>query len=580
MEIAKDEEKQIHKAKRQKGGLRTMPFIIANEAFVYVATIGLQANMIKYLTTEYNMTIFAGASILFLWSAITHFTPLLGAFLSDSYLGRFRVIVIGSFTTLLGLILLWLTTIIESARPPHCDQKYGILQGCASPDGAQMLFLILALGLMSLGVGGAKSCSVAFGADQFDNSNNPENEKTLQSYFNWYYASNGIALAISLTFMVAIQDIAGWVIGFGVPVGFMIMSSVLFLMGSSWYVKIKADSSMFSSFAQVISASWKNRHFSLSENDLSSWYCQSGSKLVRPTHKHRFLNKACITRNPENDLDDNGSAINPWNLCTVKQVEELKSLIKVLPLWSTGIMVAVTLNNRSFPLIQAETMDRPFFGKHRIPAASFSVFSMLSLILWVAIYDRILIPMIAKYTKNPRGLTNVQRMGFGIIVSCIATTIAGFVEHKRRAMAIQEGFIDIPNGQVQMSAMWLIPQHCLLGVSEALNDIGQIEFYYSQFPKTMSSVGISLWSVGAGFGNLVGNLIVLILKKATNKDGISWVSDNLNRGHYDYFYWVLSCLSILNFFYFLVVSRAYGVEDSKIWATEEVEEEEEEEVKD
>ncbi|XP_065850940.1 protein NRT1/ PTR FAMILY 1.1-like [Euphorbia lathyris] len=576
MEVAKDEEKTIHEVKRKKGGLRTMPFIIANEAFEKVAGVGLQANMIKYLQNEYNMTSATGATVLFLWGAISHFTPICGAFISDSYLGRFRVIVLGTFTSLTGLILLWLTAIIKSARPPHCDQKDGNLQGCASPNVGQMLFLFSAFGLMSLGAGGIRPCSLAFGADQFDNPKKPQNEKTLQSYFNWYYASVGISVMISVIFIVVIQDMAGWVVGFAVPVGFMFMSTVLFLLGSSRYVRIKANTSLFVSFAQVISAVWKNRHLSLPPNDYDSWYYRSGSKLVTPTDKLRFMNKACVIRNPGKDLDSDGLAIDPWNLCTVKQVEELKSLIKVLPIWSTGIMIAVTLSQHTFPVLQAETMDRRLVGNIKIPAASFGAFTILSLTIWVVVYERILVPIIAKYTKRPRGLTKKQRMGFGMILSCIATAVAGAVEHKRRAMAIQEGLEYKPKGQVQMSAMWLVWQHCLVGVAEGLNAIGQIEFYYSQFPKTMSSIGVSLFSLGMGFGNLFGSLIVLILKYATNKDDgkVNWVSNNLNRGHYDYYYWVLAGLSVLNFFYFLVCSGAYGIENSNIWATEEVEEEE------
>ncbi|XP_065848628.1 protein NRT1/ PTR FAMILY 1.1-like [Euphorbia lathyris] len=575
MEVTKDEEKQAHEVKRQKGGLRTMPFIIANEAFEKVAGVGLIANMIKYLITEYNLKASDGATILFLWVAISYFTPIFGAFISDSYLGRFRVIVLGTFTSLFGLILLWLTTILDGARPPHCDQKFGNLQGCEPPNSTQLLFLFSAFGLMSLGAGGIRPCSLAFGADQFHNSENPQNEKTLQSYFNWYYASVGISVMFSMIVIVVIQDTAGWVVGFGVPVGFMFMSTVLFLWGSSRYVRIKADTSLFSSFVKVIYAAWKNRHLSLPENDSGSWYFLSGAKLVVPTEKLRFLNKACVVKNREIQLNSRGIPHTPWRLCTVKQVEELKSLIKVLPIWSTGIMIAVTLSQHSFPVLQVDTMDRSFIGKFKIPAATFNVFTLLSLTIWVAVYDRILVPIVAKCTKRPRGLTNKQRMAFGLAVSCIATVIAGFVEHKRRAMVIREGFEDKPKGQVQMSAMWIIPQHCLIGVAESLNAIGQIEFYYSQFPKTMSSIGVSLFSLGMGFGNLVGSFIVLILENATKSDDgkVNWVSNNLNKGHYDYYYWVLASLSVLNFFYFLVCSRAYGPENSNIWATEEVEEE-------
>jgi len=49
-----------------------------------------------------------------------------------------------------------------------------------------------------------------------------------------------------------------------------------------------------------------------------------------------------------------------------------------------------------------------------------------------------------------------------------------------------------------MSAMKLVPQHCLTGLAEGLNLIGQIEFYYSEFPNTMSSIGVSLLALGSG----------------------------------------------------------------------------------
>ncbi|GKV09630.1 hypothetical protein SLEP1_g21101 [Rubroshorea leprosula] len=36
------------------------------------------------------------------------------------------------------------------------------------------------------------------------------------------------------------------------------------------------------------------------------------------------------------DITHDDVAVNSWTLCTTEQVEELKALIKVLPLWSMG----------------------------------------------------------------------------------------------------------------------------------------------------------------------------------------------------------------------------------------------------
>lgn len=74
--------------------------IVANESFERVASVGLRANMILYLRNEYHLSIVTGANIMFLWGAISNFMPTLGAFLSDSYLGRFRVIAVGLIISL------------------------------------------------------------------------------------------------------------------------------------------------------------------------------------------------------------------------------------------------------------------------------------------------------------------------------------------------------------------------------------------------------------------------------------------------------------------------------------------------
>ena len=43
----------------------------------------------------------SAANILNLWSGVSNFAPLLGAFISDSYVGRFSTIAFGSFALFL-----------------------------------------------------------------------------------------------------------------------------------------------------------------------------------------------------------------------------------------------------------------------------------------------------------------------------------------------------------------------------------------------------------------------------------------------------------------------------------------------
>ena len=96
-------------------------FFSANETIEKVASFGLLANMVMYLTKEYHIGNASAGSILFIWSAISNFLPIVGAFISDSYLGRFRVIAWGSIASLLVSIptaFLSLTEMSESSFQP------------------------------------------------------------------------------------------------------------------------------------------------------------------------------------------------------------------------------------------------------------------------------------------------------------------------------------------------------------------------------------------------------------------------------------------------------------------------------
>lgn len=128
----------------------------------------------------------------------------------------------------------------------------------------------------------------------------------------------------------------------------------------------------------------------------------------------RRLNKACIIRDAEiRYLNPDGSASNLYRLCIVEQVESLKALLRVVPMWSTGIFMFLCLNQNSFSTLQAKTMDRLITQKFEIPAGSFTMFMIVTLTMWVVVYDRIMVPSLARYTGQPRGLSeSVPKSGW------------------------------------------------------------------------------------------------------------------------------------------------------------------------
>lgn len=162
------------------------------------------------------------------------------------------------------------------------------------------------------------------------------------------------------------------------------------------------------------------------------------------------MNKACIIRNPEKEVNPDGSVSDPWTLCSVIQVEVLKSLIELLPIWSTGIMIGVTISQHTFPVLQARTLDRRVAGNFKIPPGSYGLFAVLTLTLWVTLYDRVIVPILSKRTNNPRGLRVTTRIGIGLFVSCLAMAAAALVERARRVRALHQGLADYPNKQVMV----------------------------------------------------------------------------------------------------------------------------------
>ncbi|XP_057526614.1 protein NRT1/ PTR FAMILY 1.2-like [Amaranthus tricolor] len=575
MGFSSDEERKINRqnqeedneedevpSKRKKGGFITMPFIIANESFEKVASYGLTPNMILYLMKDYKMSLAKGQNLLFLWSAATNFLPIIGAFLADSYLGRFLTIGLGSIITFLGTFFLWLTTIVPHVKPPPCNPS---ANNCKSPTTGQYAFLVLGYLLMSIGAGGVRPCSQAFGADQVDQRENPKNRRTLEIFFSWYYACACLSVIISLTIIVYIQDQFGWRIGFGIPVILMFLSALSFFLASPFYVKNKVKKSLFTSLIQAAVAAARNRKMTLPPQGSSVQYYHKNSSITIPSDKLRYLNKACIIQNPNQDIGTDGLAKNPWKLCTVEEVEELKSLIRVLPIWSTGVLMSLHTNQGSFGLLQAKSMDRHLGRKFEVPAASFGTFMIIAIVLWIPIYDRVLIPLASKIRGKPIRLGVKVRMGIGLFFSFIAVFIAGLVEHVRRQHAIKQGFTNNPEGVLNMSAFWLVIQHIFSGLAEAFNGIGQTEFFYSEMPKTMSSIATCMFGVGMAVASLIASLILNLVDDITKKGGKdSWVSSNINKGHIDYYYFLLATISFLNILYYILCSWAYGpIDESK-----------------
>ena len=267
----------------------------------------------------------------------------------------------------------------------------------------------------------------------------------------------------------------------------------------------------------------------------------------------RFFDKAAV----EAESDKVDGLVNPWRLCTVTQVEEVKSIIRLLPIWATGIVFSCVYGQMSTMFVnQGNVMDNHIGPHFRIPSACLSIFDTVSVIFWAPVYDLFIVPLARKYTGNERGFTQLQRMGIGLVISVFAMACAAVLETIRLDMVRKNNYYD--SEYVPLSIFWQVPQYFLIGCAEVFTFIGQLEFFYDQAPDAMRSLCSALCLTTTALGNYLSSLLVTIVMNVTTRHGkFGWIPDELNRGHLDYFYWLLAFLSIINFFIYLWISKWY-----------------------
>jgi peptide/histidine transporter 3/4 len=541
----------VHRSR--SGGWRSASFIIGVEVAERFAYYGISSNLITYLTGPLGQSTASAAENVNVWSGTASLLPLLGAFIADSYLGRFRTIIISSVIYILGLGLLTLSAVF-STTTLNCKKvaNGSKSSSCSSSPTLQIVLFFAALYLVAFGQGGHKPCVQAFGADQFD-SNDPKESESKSSFFNWWYFGLCGGATAAILILTYIQDYLNWGLGFGIPCIIMFFSLLVFLLGTKTYrLAIKYDrhtSSPFVRIGQVFVTAIKNRRTNLpSETSL-----EGEARETLPNHdseQFKFLDKALLLPK-ETDR----------KICSRNDVEDAKAVFKLVPIWTTclayGIVFAQT------PTLftkQGVTMDRSIASTNfKISAASLQSFVGVSIVILIPLYDRVFVPVMRSITHITSGITMLQRIGIGLALSILTMVLAAFVETERLEIARASGLTDEPDATVPMKIWWLVPQYLLFGMSEVFIMVGMQEFFYDQIPSELKSLGLALYLSVIGVGSFISSFLISIIDKTTKTSdgGYGWFLDNLNKGHLDYFYWLVASISTVAFVAFLLFAKSY-----------------------
>ncbi|XVF71846.1 hypothetical protein PTKIN_Ptkin12aG0072300 [Pterospermum kingtungense] len=354
-----------------------------------------------------------------------------------------------------------------SMRPPPCDDFRRQHHECIEANGRQLALLDAALYTTALGGGGIKSNVSGFGSDQYDVTD-PKEEKAMIFFFNRFYFTISIGSLFAVIVLGSPLTVIWWVL----------------------FLALKKRNQPYPFHPSLL-------------NDYEN-------RKVPYTHKFKCLDKAAI-------LDENcGANIkknNPWVVSTVTQVEEVKMVLKLLPIWFT---------------------------------CSFSTFLIITILIFTSLNEKVFVPLARKITHNAQGITSLQRIGIGLVLSIAAMVGAAIVEKQKRAIVVEK--------QVKISAFWLLFQFFLVGAQEAFAYVRQLEFFIREAPDRMKSMSTGLFLSTISMGFFVSSLLVSIVDHVTKR---RWLRSNLNKGKLNKFYWLLAVLGFLNFLGFLALASRH-----------------------
>uniref|UniRef100_A0A0D9WF89 Major facilitator superfamily (MFS) profile domain-containing protein n=1 Tax=Leersia perrieri TaxID=77586 RepID=A0A0D9WF89_9ORYZ len=546
------------------GRWKACSFLVGYEAFERMAFYGVASNLVVYLTTELREDTVSSVRNVNNWTGSVWMTPIAGAYIADAYLGRFWTFTFSSLLYLTGMILTTLAVSLKALRP-QCTPG----GGCEPATRSQVAFFYAALYTIAIGAGGTKPNISTFGADQFDDLDARES-RTKASFFNWWMFSSFTGGLVAVLVLVYVQENVGWGIGYTIPTVGLALSLILFYVGTPFYrhkpvhrrnSANAAGAGPVRLVGRVFRAAFANRRRKVITGDDqfhehdAAWYAAAAGtkRRLHRTAAFRFLDKAALVVGEESPVAA---------ACTVTEVEEVKLVVGMVVVWLTTLVpCTIWAQVNTLFVKQGATLDRAI-GRNgvRIPAASLGSFITISMLLSIPVYDRVLVPLARRRTGDPRGITLLQRLGVGCALQVAAVACACLVE-LRRMRVIRHSSLPITRGggTVPMSIFWMLPQYVLIGVGDVFNSVGILEFFYDQSPQGMQSLGTTFFTSGLGVGNFLNSLLVTAVDRITRRGGAgkSWIGDNLNDSHLDYYYVFLLLLAVINLAVFVWVASRY-----------------------
>ncbi|TKW06295.1 hypothetical protein SEVIR_7G233600v4 [Setaria viridis] len=542
-----DESLTVPLIQDKKTGSKAPAVVLGFECLESTAFNGIGTNLVVYLESVLHGSNLASASNVTSWIGTSYLTPVFGAIVADTFWGNYNTILVSLVIYLLGMMLVTFSAFLP------ITELCGVGSSCHPVLGARNM-AFLGLYLVAFGSGGVRAALLPFGAEQFDDDNAVDRERKI-SFFSWFYICVDFGMIVSGVFIVWVQQNVSWGLGFGIATACIALAFGGFVLATPMYKRTTPTGSPLKSLGQVVVAAFRKACLRV-PSDAGLLY-EVHDKIDQPkiahTDEFAFLDKAAVVADLDleevTDADAAGSS--SWRLCTVTQVEELKILLRLMPIWATSIVLSAAYAQLNTTFVQQGGAMDMRVASFTIPAASMVSFEVLCVLAWVLIYGSAIVPALRAVSPSRGEPSQLQRMGAGRLLMACAMAVAALVETKRLAAA--------GRGEA-VSILWQMPQYFVLAGAEVFCYIAQLEFFYTEAPDTMKSMCTSLALLTVALGSYMSSLIYAVVDALTATGGRpGWIANNLNEGHLDYFFWTMAALCTLNFVVYSAFARNYKV---------------------
>ncbi|XP_033843304.1 solute carrier family 15 member 1-like [Periophthalmus magnuspinnatus] len=386
------EKEELKKEKRGKGPVicgypLSIFFIVVNEFCERFSYYGMRAVLVLYFKYFLNWNDDFATSIYHVFVALCYLTPILGAIVADSWLGKFKTIIYLSIVYALGQIAMAISAVHDIT-----DQNRD-----GTPDNMtfHVVLSMVGLFLIALGTGGIKPCVAAFGGDQFTN----EQENQRRTFFSVFYLciNGGSLLSTIITPILRAQQcgihtkMECYPLAFGVPAALMVVALVVFIVGSPMYFKAKPQGNIMLDVCKCIGFAIKNRY------------------------KHR--SKQYPKR--EHWMDWAEEKYGKLLIAQIKMVLKVLFLYLPLPMFWT-----LFDQKGSRWTLQATTLNGDF-GVFIVQPDQMQTFNPILILTLVPIMDNIIYPLIKKCGFN---FSPLKRMTVGMFLAAMAFVCAAVVQ--------------------------------------------------------------------------------------------------------------------------------------------------------